>query len=45
MYAQLRLRLEKAGDGDGETDLVAFYKTNSNTNEPGIFEVEITLTQ
>lgn len=45
MYAQLRLRLEKAGDGDGSSDLVAFYKTNSNTNEPGIFEVEITLAQ
>lgn len=44
-YAQLRLRMEKAGDGDGSADLVAFYKADSNTNEPGIFEVEVQLSQ
>ena len=42
-YAQFRLRMERAGDGDGNADLVAFFKTDSNTNEPGIFEIEIKL--
>ena len=44
-YAQLRLRMEKAGDGDGSADLALFFKTDSNTNEPGIFEIEIELAQ
>lgn len=42
-YAQFRLRLDKAGDGDGRADLVMFFKTSSNTNEPGIFELAVTL--
>ena len=41
--AQMRLRLDAAGDGDGSADLVMFYITNSNTNEPGISELEVTV--
>ncbi len=44
-HAQFRLRMEKAGDGDGATDLVSFFKTDSNTNEPGIFEIKVKLSQ
>lgn len=40
-YAQFRLRLDKAGDGDGRPDMVMFFKSNSNTNEPGIFELTV----
>jgi hypothetical protein len=43
-YAQVRLRLETAGDGDGAQDLVMFFITDSNTNEPGIFELEVNVT-
>ena len=39
--AQLRLRFERASDSDGETDLLSFYNTNSNTNEAGLFQLEI----
>lgn len=42
-YAQFRLRLDKAGDGDGRPDMVMFFKSNSNRNEPGIFELSVTL--
>ena len=42
-YAQFRLRLDQAGDGDGEQDLVAFFKSDSNTNEPGIFLLDVTV--
>ncbi len=41
--AQFRLLLDQAGDGDGTTDLVTFFVTDSNTNQPGIFELEVTL--
>ena len=40
-YAQFRLRMERAGDGDGQADLVMFFKRSSNTNEPGIFELVV----
>ncbi len=40
---QFRLRFERAGDGDGSPDRAMFFITNSNTNEPGIFELEITV--
>ena len=40
---QFRLRFERAGDGDGSPDLAMFFITNSNTNEPGIFELELTV--
>lgn len=39
--AQFRLRFEKAGDSDSAPDLVLFYKQNSNTNEPGIFTLQV----
>jgi len=39
--AQFRIRFERAGNSDGRPDLAMFYKTNSNTNEPGIFQLEI----
>ena len=40
---QFRLRFERAGDGDGSPDLAMFFITDSNTNEPGVFELEITV--
>ena len=40
-YAQFRLLFDEAGDGDGKQDLLMFYITDSNTNEPGIFELVI----
>ena len=39
-FAQFRIRFEKASNNDGQPDLVMFYKTNSNTNESGIFQIE-----
>ena len=42
-YAQFRVRFEEAGDGDGSQDLLAFFKRDSNTNEPGIFQLEVTI--
>lgn len=41
--AQFRLRLERAGDRDGQPDLVMFFLSDTNTNEPGIFELEVTV--
>ena len=38
---QLRLRFEQPGDGDGEADLAMFFRSDSNTNEPGLFTLEI----
>jgi len=43
--AQFRIRFEKAGDSDGEQDMIFFYNINSNTNESGLFELEITTTK
>lgn len=40
-HAQIRLRHERAGDGDGSQDLTLFFLTDSNTNERGIFELEV----
>ncbi len=40
-WAQVRLRLDTAGDSDGVQDLVLFFLTDSNTNEPGIFSLDI----
>ncbi len=39
---QFRLRFEIPGDNDGVQDLAMFYRTDSNTNEPGLFELLIT---
>lgn len=38
---QFRLRFDRAGDGDGSQDLATFFRTDSNTNEPGIFTLTI----
>jgi len=38
---QIRLRLELAGDGDGQADLAMFFRTDSNTNEPGLFTLTL----
>ncbi|MGB3735920.1 MAG: hypothetical protein WA964_13255 [Ilumatobacter sp.] len=38
---QLRLKFDELSDGDGETDLAMFFLTDSNTNEAGIFTLEI----
>lgn len=40
---QFRIRFEKAGDGDGSPDLAMFYNSDSNKNEPGIFQLEVIL--
>ena len=40
-FAQMRLRHERAGDNDGSQDLALFFLTDSNTNEPGIFALEV----
>jgi len=40
-FAQFRLLLERAGDNDGTQDLVSFFIADSNTNQPGIFELEV----
>ena len=38
---QFRLRFEEVSDPDGEQDLALFFLTDSNTNEPGIFNLEL----
>ena len=38
---QFRLKFDVAGDSDGAQDLALFFLTDSNTNEPGIFLLEI----
>ncbi len=42
-YAQFRIRFDEAGDEDGRQDLVAFFKRDSNTNEAGIFRLDVTV--
>ena len=44
-FAQFRLLLDRAGDSDGSQDLVSFFIADSNTNQPGIFELEVTIEQ
>ena len=44
-YAQFRIFFDKAGDEDGVQDLAFFYITDSNTNEPGIFELVVSGTK
>jgi hypothetical protein len=41
--AQLRLKFDTVSDGDNAQDLAAYYLTGSNTNAPGIFELEVTV--
>jgi hypothetical protein len=38
-FAQVRLLFDTAGDSDGQQDLAMFFISDSNTNEPGIFEL------
>ena len=38
---QFRLKFDVVGDGDGTQDLALFFLTDSNTNEPGIFLLEL----
>ena len=38
---QLRMFFDVAGDNDGSSDLALFFLTDSNTNEPGIFTLEL----
>jgi hypothetical protein len=40
--AQFRIRFTRPADGDGQQDLAMFFRRDSNTNETGIFELEIT---
>ena len=40
--AQFRIRFETPADNDGSQDLAMFFRTDSNTNEAGIFELMIT---
>jgi len=44
-YAQFRISFDRSGDEDGEQDIVFFYITDSNTNEPGIFELVVSGTK
>ena len=39
--SQFRLRFTIAGDGDGSQDMALFYLSDSNTNEAGIFQLEL----
>ena len=39
--AQFRMKFETAGDRDSEADLAMFFLSDSNTNEPGIFTLEL----
>ena len=38
---QLRMTFEEVSDSDGEQDLARFFLTDSNTNEPGIFFLDL----
>jgi hypothetical protein len=39
--AQFRLKFDTAGDNDGAADLAMFFLTDSNTNERGIFTLNL----
>ncbi len=39
---QFRLRFERIADNDGQPDLAQFFRSDVNTNEPGLFELTIT---
>ena len=42
---QFRLLLELARDNDGTQDLVSSFIVDSNTNQPGIFKLAVTVEQ
>jgi hypothetical protein len=39
--AQFRIVFDQVADNDGEQDVALFFLTDSNTNEPGIFPLEL----
>ena len=39
--AQFRLRFEQVADNDGQADLAMFYRSDSNTNEQGLFTLVV----
>lgn len=39
---QFRLRFERIADNDGQADLAMFYRSDSNTNEEGLFVLQLT---
>lgn len=41
---QFRLRFELPADNDGQADLAMFYRSDSNTNEAGLFTLNLTRT-
>jgi len=38
---QFRMKFDTPGDNDGAQDLLLFFRTDSNTNEPGIFTLDL----
>jgi hypothetical protein len=38
---QVRLRFERPADNDGQADLAMFHRSNSNTNEAGLFTLDL----
>ena len=44
-FAQLRLAFDLAGDNDSSSDLALFFITDTNTNEPGIFGVDLEIAE
>ena len=42
-FVQFRILLDRPGDNDGTQDLVSFFIADSNTNQPGIFELKVTV--
>jgi hypothetical protein len=38
---QFRLRFERVADNDGQADLAMFYRSDSNTNESGLFTLVV----
>ena len=38
---QFRLRFEQVADNDGQADLAMFYRSDSNTNEQGLFTLVV----
>lgn len=40
-FSQFRLRFSEAGDSDGIQDMAFFFISDTNTNEPGIFFLEL----
>lgn len=41
LSVQFRLRFEQVADNDGQADLAMFYRSDSNTNEQGLFTLVV----